>query len=264
MTDKEDIYEEVPVNNAGGNNIAGVDMPFVRNMMMRQKDMLGNHKIFDVDSETFQKCLFGKPKFARYKKYMSLNDFPNVAEEIKKYAKRNPKKKILLRDNKTGRMVFMKGLMESNTLLEAKEVSPDEVIKEIEKSFKKYFPKGFIDVSGEKDFAGKTITVQWGLVGDERYLPNKIRRNDPMYGVQVIFVRDGGVYETSGGTHGLHLKPSKDSYLAMELLKHRLRKTKGDGQKMIKTFDNFFKKLAQMVKENKDKIYGADNIKKFI
>lgn len=108
----DELAEEVATNYSGGSqstNIAGFDEPPVDNRK-KKKDKFAGHKVFEVDGETFAKSVKGKPKFARYKNYMSMEDFPNVGEEIREYAKRNPSKAIILKDNRSGRMLYLKGM----------------------------------------------------------------------------------------------------------------------------------------------------------
>lgn len=108
--DLDTVNEDVPANFAGGDpnpNVAGLDQPPVKRK--KKKDKFAGSRVFEVDSETFGKMIQGKPKFARFKKYMSLEDFPNVGQDIVDFARRKPKEKIILKDSKTGRMVFLRG-----------------------------------------------------------------------------------------------------------------------------------------------------------
>ena len=73
-----------------------------------QKDnplKFSNHRVFDVNFETMWKSRHGKDPKARYKKYLEEDD---VGNEIKEYCKKNPKKSVILRDAKTGQMMFFR------------------------------------------------------------------------------------------------------------------------------------------------------------
>ncbi len=111
---QEGLGEDVATNFAGGDpnpNIASLNEPFKKGpLVRRKKKRFAGHEVFEVDSETFSKSIKGKPKFARFKNYMSLDDFPNIGQDIKEFAQRNPRKAIILKDNRTGRMLFLKGM----------------------------------------------------------------------------------------------------------------------------------------------------------
>lgn len=106
-----EINEDAATNFAGGDpnpNVAGLDEPF-RAEKPKKRDTFAGDVVFEVDEETFSKSIQGKPKWARYKNFVSLEDFPNVGQEIKEYAYRNPSKSIILKEKRTGRMIYLKG-----------------------------------------------------------------------------------------------------------------------------------------------------------
>lgn len=106
---RESLSEDVAANFAGGDpnpNVAGLDEPF---RAKPKKDLFAGCQVFEVDEDTMMRSVNGKPKWARYKNYMSLEDFPNVGQDVKDYAKRNPTKSIVLKEKRTGRMIYLKG-----------------------------------------------------------------------------------------------------------------------------------------------------------
>lgn len=88
------LTEEI-ANSANPSHIAGLDNP---------PKFMG-HRIFDVSLGTLMKTKHGKEPKHRYKKY--LEDEPH-SEEIRLYCRSNPKKSIILRDSKSGQMVFLR------------------------------------------------------------------------------------------------------------------------------------------------------------
>lgn len=62
-------------------------------------------KVFTVDSDTFQKCRFGKKKYARYEQYVGNSP---LGLEIKEYGKKHRKRGIILMDNSTGVMFYLR------------------------------------------------------------------------------------------------------------------------------------------------------------
>ena len=63
-------------------------------------------KVFPVKGKTYCRCLQGKKKYARWSNYLDLED--DCDKEILNYAKRNPKKEILVKSLTDGSMVYLK------------------------------------------------------------------------------------------------------------------------------------------------------------
>jgi hypothetical protein len=114
-TFKEYIKEDAPAMSVGGgfqglssakgDPIAGYDkqMPF---KMFRRKPpkMFGGKAVFTVPSDSFHKARLGKAYKKHYKSYVS----GELGEEIRQYALENPNDPIILEDEKTGAMVFLR------------------------------------------------------------------------------------------------------------------------------------------------------------
>lgn len=110
---KENVEEDaVPIANAAGNGgIAGIGIgpdgePGIkkRPTMLRRKKFAGN-VVFEVDSESFYKATWGKKKYKHWKSYIK-DEY--VHEEIRDYARRNPKKPIIVQNEMTGAMQFIR------------------------------------------------------------------------------------------------------------------------------------------------------------
>lgn len=122
---EEDIPEEIG-NMAGSGAIAGIgvgpqgepgvdaDLASGKGKkaiwpMQRRKDieedMFAGAEVFDVSPEIFQKCRLGKVKFHRWSKY--VGDDP-IGQKIRAYGLENPKKSIIVRDNRSGAMMFLR------------------------------------------------------------------------------------------------------------------------------------------------------------
>lgn len=114
----DDVKEEVIPNVAGGGNIAGFDEP-PGNTKKKKDDHFAGCRVFEVDSDTYAKCMQGKKPYARWKKYVKLEDNTTlecsdddcdcVGKQIRDYAYKNPKKGIIVKDSKTGMMAVLKG-----------------------------------------------------------------------------------------------------------------------------------------------------------
>lgn len=128
--------------------------------------------------------------------------------------------------------------------------------KELEATFKKHFPNGYTSSSYSNSLS-ETVFFSFGLIGDIEDCANRIRHNDPMLHKFCIFVRGDGLYEANLSMGALMVYPPEDSYLCMESVKTKFRKTKGDAKKLLKMYDRFFGRLVDIVKENADNIYGV-------
>lgn len=89
---------------AEGTPIAGYDKMLGAGKMIRRKphSMFGGKAVFKVPS--IHKAINGKLKFKHYKSYVS----GELGEEIRQYAVQNPNDPIILEDEKTGAMVYLR------------------------------------------------------------------------------------------------------------------------------------------------------------
>jgi len=88
-----------------GNPIAGYDTIMSKSPIRRKPQRFGGKAVFSVDSDTYQKALLGKQKFKHYKTYVGRGD---IGEEIRQYAMNNRDEPIILQNEMTGEMVFLK------------------------------------------------------------------------------------------------------------------------------------------------------------
>ena len=95
------------LNSAKGEPIAGFDPLMMKGKVLRRKPpaMFGGKAVFKVPSDRFQKSLLGKKKFEHYTSYVGRDE---IGEEIRAYIRENPDAPVILEDEKTGAMVFLK------------------------------------------------------------------------------------------------------------------------------------------------------------
>ena len=62
--------------------------------------------VFKVSGEDFAKCKFGKDKFARWAKHIDTDS--KMGQRIYNYAKKNPKKSIIVQHEKSGHMLYLR------------------------------------------------------------------------------------------------------------------------------------------------------------
>ena len=68
--------------------------------------------VFKVNSADFAKCNFGKNKFARWAKHIDTDS--EMGKRIYNYAKKNPKKSIIVQHEKSGHMLYLRKYSKSD------------------------------------------------------------------------------------------------------------------------------------------------------
>lgn len=137
----------------------------------------------------------------------------------------------------------------------------------IETGFKKYFPNGYINVS--KLALGGGVSIFCGLIGDINDVSAKIRANDPM--TFRSYIHDNITFNDEENQLGdLVLEfdgvsiscITEKPYHYCESRKMSVRKTTGSPEKIISTFDKYFKNLKSFVDElaSKKQIIQQDSI----
>ena len=102
---------EMAVNSIGGGHIAGTaeagDDPPVRrgkSKLIRRKKFAGC-EVFELDSDRYNNCRRAKLRYERFSKFVGNDD---TAMAIREYAKSNPAKGIMIQDESTGMMTYLK------------------------------------------------------------------------------------------------------------------------------------------------------------
>jgi hypothetical protein len=148
----ESLNEEAPANQVGSGNIAGTtgDPPVGKKVMMRR---FANNDVFAVDTQTFNNARLGKKKYLKYEKYVGTDEIGNA---IREYGRKYPKKPIILQDEKTGAMTFLRygrsGMFtESFDLTEEQQITQTD-LKKIEDYADKLFKALSIDIEFTRHF----------------------------------------------------------------------------------------------------------------
>jgi len=146
------LNEEAPTNQVGSGNIAGTtgDPPVGKKVMMRR---FANNDVFSVDTQTFNNARLGKKKYLKYEKYVGTDEIGNA---IREYGRKYPKKPIILQDEKTGAMTFLRygrsGMFtESFDLSEEQQITQAD-LKKIEDYADKLFKALGIDIEFTRHF----------------------------------------------------------------------------------------------------------------
>ena len=101
------VEEDAPANAVGGGNIAGTtgDPPMGKGAQAAFLRRFGKNHVFVVDTERINKARLGKRKYLKYEKYVGADE---VGDAIRQYGRKYPKRPIILQDDKTGAMTFLR------------------------------------------------------------------------------------------------------------------------------------------------------------
>lgn len=115
---KEYIKEDAPANAMGAAGtsglgsavnvgIAGFDPVMMGGKVLRRKPpaMFGGKAVFKVPTDRYHKAIQGKKKFKHYSSYVGRDE---IGEDIRSYIRENPHAPVILEDEKTGAMVYLK------------------------------------------------------------------------------------------------------------------------------------------------------------
>jgi hypothetical protein len=94
----------VPTNNAGGGAVAGLGVGPQGEPGIKRKKFAGS-EVFKVPTKSFVMARMLKRKGMRFEAY--LGD-PVIAKEISEYANKNWKSGIVLEDEQTGAMMYLR------------------------------------------------------------------------------------------------------------------------------------------------------------
>lgn len=91
---EEDSPPAVSISNGAMEQVPGV-----------KTSQFGKVRVYHVDSDIYHKSIRGKGRYDRFMKY--LNDGP-IHDDVQQYAKDNPNESIMLCDDRTGSLSYLK------------------------------------------------------------------------------------------------------------------------------------------------------------
>ena len=89
-----------------------VETPDVASNVVTPDSTFASMPVFKVSSVEFAKCKFGKSKFARWAKHIDTDS--KMGKRIYNYAKKNPKKSIIVQNEKSGHMLYLRKYSKSD------------------------------------------------------------------------------------------------------------------------------------------------------
>jgi len=139
-------------------------------------------------------------------------------------------------------------------------------IKQVEKDFHSHFPNGYININYGTGGLTEHISGTFGMIGNLKDNTHGIAGNDKMKHGFIMFPvnkeRTLWSFKVSGSSC-IYIKPAPDSYNAMDRIKTKLgNNSKITLDKAEVKFRKFFKKLSDLMKENKQNIFGVEDIDK--
>ncbi len=112
------FVEDAPVNAGGASiaqggvntdgsfdKVAGLDKPLLKKKRKKELESY-NGRTFSVSAEEFETLKAGKIRGARWNNYIDENS--ELGMEIKKYSLRNPSKPVVIKNEETGEVVFLR------------------------------------------------------------------------------------------------------------------------------------------------------------
>jgi len=103
---EDTLIEDTPTTNMGGGNIATRGIPLLKKppkgLVMKR---FGGIDVFAIAATYFQKSRLGKKKYTRYSGYVGEDE---AGEYIRAFARKYPKKPIIVMDSSTGCMQYLK------------------------------------------------------------------------------------------------------------------------------------------------------------
>ena len=96
---KKDKKDKVKVKEA-------VETPDITSDVITPDSIFASMPVFKVSGEDFARCKFGKDKFARWAKHIDTDS--EMGQRIYNYAKKNPKKSIIVQHEKSGHMLYLR------------------------------------------------------------------------------------------------------------------------------------------------------------
>ncbi len=100
------LIEDTPTTNMGSGNLATRGIPLKKNppkgVVMKK---FGGIDVFALDPTHFQKSRFGKKKYTRYSNYVGEDE---AGEYIRVFARKYPKKPIIVMDSQSGCMQYLR------------------------------------------------------------------------------------------------------------------------------------------------------------
>ena len=137
------------------------------------------------------------------------------------------------------------------------QIESEDFSDKIKNIMLKYFPNSYANAKYSKGFKDSIYGV-FTLGKDKSEYQNGIHNNDPLIHTFHIWFKQNDKYDLEWSQGSMTVKPDKP-YMAYGRVKTGIRdKNNASSDEILKTLDNFFKKLPSIIKTNADKIHHDD------
>jgi hypothetical protein len=99
------LNEDAPANAAGGGGVAGIGVGAKGEPGGTRRTKFANNDVFVVKSDRFYAAQQGKRKYHSYERYVGDDE---TGQMIREFARTNPDKPVVLQDEVTGVMSFLR------------------------------------------------------------------------------------------------------------------------------------------------------------
>ena len=96
-----------------------VEIPDIAPDVITPDSTFASMPVFKVSGDDFARCKFGKDKFARWAKHIDTDS--EMGKRIYNYAKKNPKKSIIVQHEKSGHMLYLRKYSKTSEIIVRKE-----------------------------------------------------------------------------------------------------------------------------------------------
>ena len=96
-----------------------IEIPVIAPDVITPDSTFASMPVFKVSGEDFARCKFGKNKFARWAKHIDTDS--EMGKRIYNYAKKNPKKSIIVQHEKSGHMLYLRKYSKTSEIMVRKE-----------------------------------------------------------------------------------------------------------------------------------------------
>lgn len=179
------------------------------------------------------------------------------SEDLKKYRQLVTEGTRSVVDNRDfGKYNDTSRIEEDDTDMSKQEL--EQIAEGISTAFDKYFPNGWSRIGVNRIIGDDLVSVTFGLVSDKSEQSSGLFDNDPMLHKFLVRQKGDGTYVSEKLLGYISTNPEAGSYMAMSSVKTPYRKTTGNPEKIIKSFDVFFGRLKTLLNEHESNIYGRE------
>jgi len=213
----------------------------------------GKYAAYDPNTGKLEKVFKNKKEA---EKWVERQHDPSMAD---------PKYKKMGKDVETD----IRPYKESVDLDEASDMNANDLAKELQKTFEKYFPKSMVVSKFTRNLAS-SISVEFTLGNGKSEYTNGNKNNDPMHHLMFVWM-SGSSEKDETITGPLELNVSLGKYIRVDeskagtnrgIVKVPFRKTTGDSSSILKGFEKYIKRLKETVTQYQESIKAPFDVSK--